>query len=440
MDRARFDRIMSIALPIVGGLISQNVLNVVDQAMVGSLGSDALAAVGMASYANFMAVSIVTGLSAGVQAMASRRHGAEAFDQTAVPLNGGLLVAVFIGIPMSMLLASTVDVWFAALNDDADVVAEAVPYLKTRLFVMAAVGMNFSFRGFWNGVDRSKVYLRTLVLMHVCNIAISWVLIFGHFGFPALGTLGAGIGTAASTVIGTGYYVAQGLTMARDNGFMRGLPDKQTLLTMVRVSLPATIQQLLFAAGFTTMFWIIGNVGTVELAAASVLLNVTLVALLPGMGLGMAAAALVGQALGRGDADDAMQWGWDVAKVAVGLVGFIALPMLLLPEPILGVFLHEPEPLAVARLPLMLIGATIGLDAIGMVLMNGHFGAGASRTVAVVSVAFQWGLFLPAAYVIGPVLGGSLLQIWIAFLAYRLTQTMVLVGLWKRGAWARVRV
>lgn len=440
MDRARFDRIMSIALPIVGGLISQNVLNVVDQAMVGTLGSDALAAVGMASYANFMAVSIVTGLSAGVQAMASRRHGAEQFDRTAVPLNGGLLVAVFVGIPMSILLASTVDIWFAALNDDADVVAEAVPYLRSRLFVMAAVGMNFSFRGFWNGVDRSKVYLRTLVLMHVCNIAISWTLIFGHFGLPALGTLGAGIGTAAATVIGTGYYIVQGLTMARENGFMAGLPDRETLATMVKVSLPATIQQLLFAAGFTTMFWIIGQVGTVELAAASVLLNVTLVALLPGMGLGMAAAALVGQALGREDAADAKQWGWDVAKVAVVLVGVLGLPMVIAPEPILSVFIHEPEPLAIARLPLILIGAAIGVDALGMVLMNGHFGAGASRTVAVVSVAFQWGLYLPAAYVIGPVLGGSLLHIWIAFLVYRLTQSIVLVVLWNRGAWAGVRV
>jgi putative MATE family efflux protein len=372
--------------------------------------------------------------------MASRRHGAGATGETAVPLNGGLLVAVVLGLPMSVLLASTIDVWFAALNDDADVVAEAVPYLRARLFVMAAVGMNFSFRGFWNGVDRSKVYLRTLVVMHVCNVAISWVLIFGHFGLPALGTLGAGIGTAASTVIGTGYYIAQGLTMARSNGFLRGLPDRDTLATMVRVSLPATVQQLLFAAGFTTMFWIIGQVGTVELAAASVLLNVTLVALLPGMGLGLAAAALVGQALGRGDTDDAMQWGWDVAKVAVGLVGLIALPMLIAPTPILGVFLHDPEPLIMARLPLMLIGATIGLDAIGMVLMNGHFGAGASRTVAVVSVAFQWGLFLPAAYVIGPVLGGSLLQIWIAFLTYRLAQTAVLTALWRRGAWASVQM
>jgi len=114
--------------------------------------------------------------------------------------------------------------------------------------------------------------------------------------------------------------------------------------------------------------------------------------------------------------------------------------MVIAPEPILSVFIHEPEPLAIARLPLILIGAAIGVDALGMVLMNGHFGAGASRTVAVVSVAFQWGLYLPAAYVIGPVLGGSLLHIWIAFLVYRLTQSIVLVVLWNRGAWAGVRV
>ena len=65
----------------------------------------------------------------------------------------------------------------------------------------------------------------------------------------------------------------------------------------------------------TTMYWIVAKIGTAELAAANVLINVTLIAMLPGMALGISAAALVGQALGRGEPEDAKQWAWDVVAV-----------------------------------------------------------------------------------------------------------------------------
>ncbi len=160
----------------------------------------------------------------------------------------------------------------------------------------------------------SKVYLRTLLVMHACNIVLNWALIFGHFGLPALGVAGAGIGSAIATFIGSVLYFFQGWKLARSNGFLRGLPDRATMLSMLRLSVPTGIQQFFFAAGLTAFFWILGKVGTAELAASNVLVQLLLVAILPGLGSGMAAASLVSQSLGRKDPDDAMAWGWDVGK------------------------------------------------------------------------------------------------------------------------------
>ena len=94
--RERLTRITTLGLPIMGGMLSQSLLNLIDAAMVGSLGSEALAGVGLGSYANFMAVALVMGLGAGVQAMVARRKGAGATGEIAGPLNEGLLIALLL--------------------------------------------------------------------------------------------------------------------------------------------------------------------------------------------------------------------------------------------------------------------------------------------------------------------------------------------------------
>ena len=419
-------------------MVSQNVLNLVDTGMVGRLGDAALAGVGVGSFLNFMSVALLMGLSAGVQAMASRRQGEGRRADLAVPLNGALILALSVGLPLGVLLWTAAPTLFGLVN--AEVADQGVPYLQARLLCAPAVGLNFAFRGHWNGVSRSVVYLRTLVLMHVVNIALNWVLIFGNLGAPELGTEGAGLASAVSVWVGAAYYTVQGWSLARDEGFLRRLPSATTMKTMLRLSVPSSIQQVLFAAGYVALFKILSLLGTEETAAANVLVQIMLVALLPGIGLGMAAATLVGQALGRADPDDARRWGWDVVGVAMLLMGSLGALMVVFPEPLLAPFLTSPETRELARVPLQVFGAGIALDGIGLVLMNALLGAGASRQVAVVSIAMQWGFFLPLAFLFGPWLGYGLLAIWLVQLAYRVIQAMIFALLWSRGRWAQVRV
>lgn len=442
----RVRTILALGLPIIGAMVSQNVLNLVDLAMVGTLGDAAVAAVGIGGFANFLATAFITGLSAGVQAMSARRLGEGRRSETALPLNGALVLALAIGIPWSVLLYGVVPSAFPVLNADPEVVAAGVPYLEARILAVVAVGMNFAFRGYWNGINLPKLYLRTLLVMHACNIFFNWVFIFGKLGAPAMGAAGAGVSSAIATCIGTATYFVLGWRHARQGGFLAGLPSRETLKTILRLAVPTGFQQLSFAAGFTALFWIIGHSGadvqhnTAEVAAANAVVNVTLVALLPGIALGIAAASLVGQALGRKDAEDARRWAWDVVKVAVVVMGLLGLPMLLVPDAILAAFLHDESTLAVARAPLRLVGGAIAIDAVGLVLMHALLGAGASRLAMVVSIVTQWGIFLPVAYVLGPVLGYGLFPIWVAQVVYRGLVAVVFLVLWRRGAWADIDV
>lgn len=440
MQQRRLRAIADQAVPIIGGMASQNVMNLVDTWMIGGLGGAALAAVGIGSFANFLAQAFLTGLGSGVQAMAARRLGEGRSDDTAAPLHGGLLISLALGVPVSILLAFAAPHFFPLLVHDPQVIAIAVPYFQVRVIAGSAVGMNFCFRGYFSGINQSRLYMRTLIPMHIFNMSLSWALIHGHFGLPALGASGSAWGTTIATFLGTLTYAWLGLRHARTGGFLQVWPDGRMTKQVLKLSFPTGMQQVFFAAGMTALFGIVGRIGTAELAAANVLINVTLVGILPGLGLGLASASLVGQALGRGDVEDAKRWGWDVVKVAMVVLAFLGLPMLLVPIPILSIFVHEAATLAVAEAPLRLVGAMLFIDAAGLVLQSSLLGAGDTRRVAVVAVGMQWALFLPLAWLLGPHLHLGLTAVWLAQAAYRAAQAAVYVGMWRRGRWATIKV
>lgn len=439
--RSRTEVILTLALPIMGGMVSQNVMNLVDTAMVGRLGKSALAAVGMSSFAAFAAQAFIMGLSSGVQAMASRRLGQKRRDSMAVPLNGGLILAMVLGIPLSLILYRAAPSIFPYLNSDPEVIADGVPYLQARLCAITAVGMNFAFRGYFNGVNLSKLYLRSLLVMHACNLVLNYGLIFGQLGMPEMGATGAGVGTALSTYVGTITYFIMAFRHARQAGFLRGLPDRKTVRSMLALSLPSGVRQMFFAAGLAVLFRIVGMIGTEELAAANVVVNIMLVAILPGIGLGMAAASLVGQALGRRMHEDAARWGWDVVRIAMLVLAVIGLPMWLIPEQLLTIFAPtDPATVQAGIDPLRVVGLTITFDAMGLVLQNAMLGAGDSRRIMFVGVGLQWALFLPAAFIVGPYLGYGLLGVWIAQACHRVLQAGIMGMLWRGRRWADIKL
>src|SRR5690606_28485323 len=155
---------------------------------------------------------------------------------------------------------------------------------------------------------------------------------------------------------------------------------------------------------------------------------------------GLSATSLVGQALGRRDAEDAYRWGWDVTRLAILLLGLMAMPMWLVPDLILGIFLHDPALIELGRLPLMITGVAICLDGIAIVFTQALLGAGAARSVMLVTLCVQWFFFLPLAYIIGPVLGAGLLGVWILQAGQRLLTSTLLGWLWVRRRWASIEL
>ncbi|MEM1173643.1 MAG: MATE family efflux transporter [Pseudomonadota bacterium] len=440
MESSRLRRISLLSLPIIGGMVSQNLLNLVDTAMVGYLGNAALAAVGLGGFVVFMCQALILGISTGVQTTAARRKGEGRLFRAVRNLNTALLIILVIAPVFSAILIQLAGPVYPLLNQDAAVIEGGVPYLQWRLAAIVFVGMNFAFRGYWNALDLSRLYMFTLIIMHVCNIVLNYLLIFGKFGAPELGVEGAGIASALSVAIGTATYFILGFRYAGRAGFLRGLATRKEVASLVRISIPSGIQQLFFAASFVVMFVIIGMIGTAELAVANVLITVTLFAILPGLALGLACTTLVSQAMGRKDPEDAYQWGWDVAKVAVVLLTVLGMPMWVAPDFVSALFLHDEATRELARWPMRVVGLSMPIEALGFAFMHGLLGAGDSRRVMFVSIGVQWILFLPLAYLLGPVLGLGLLTVWLLQGVSRTLQSLAFLSSWRSRSWQRIAV
>ncbi len=443
LDKQRVRRIFILALPIIGAMVSQNILNLVDTAMVSRLtNSDAaLAAIGFGGFVLFFWQALLLGLSTGVQASASRAKGQGNHGKLAYTLNAALLI-IFIASPFLTLgLILAAPHIFPMLNSDVNVSDLGIPYLQIRSVGIVFTAMNFAFRGYWNAIDMTWLYMKVIVSMHLLNIVLNYMLIFGNFGAPKLGVEGAAIASVIAIGFGTLSYFISGIKQARQQGFLKALPLFHDTIKLIKLSLPNGIQQLFFSAGFIVMFWIIGQIGVAEVAAANVLITLWLMILLPGMGMGLAAATLVGQALGAGNVKDASQWGWDVVKLALITMVLIGLPMVIAPAAVLSsIYTLEPETLEMAIWPIRLIGLSTIYEAIGVVLQAALLGAGDTRRVMRVVVLGQWLVFLPAAFLAGPVAGYGLGTIWLLQLLYRVFQTGIFVSYWTNKRWANTTI
>ncbi|GGX78917.1 MATE family efflux transporter [Litchfieldella qijiaojingensis] len=437
-ERSRRDIILKLALPIIAGMLSQSLLNLVDAALVGSLGEIALAGVGIGSYAMFLITAMVFGLSSGVQAQTARRHGEQAWHRRAVALNAGLIIAFAVALPLMVLCLWQAPRLMWLINQNLGVNQVAVEYFRWRVAGLIPVAMIFCFRGYWNGIQQTGVYLRIILVMHVINVLASIGLIFGYVGLPEMGAAGAGAGTTLSLFVGLAIWSLFSIKGAASSGFLMRLPRRETFVTTLKLAAPHSFQQTWFAAGYAVLFWILGQLDTASVAVGHVLVNLSLFLILPGVGLGLAAMSLVGQAMGRDAHGDAHRWGWEVVRVAWACLGLLALPMMFIPDLVLGLFLHDTDLIEMGRIPLQLTAVMIVLDAAALVLGQALLGAGANRTVMTTTLTMQWLVFLPLAWWVGVVLDHGLIGIWWIQLGYRCLNSLWFAVIWQRRRWQRL--
>jgi putative MATE family efflux protein len=451
ISRERIRRILSQGLPVMGGMSTYVFLELVDILFVGMLGTTALAAVGISVFLLYTFLALFGGVTIAVQAATSRLVGEgslgdESLGDGSPPavakfLNAALLIVALVVPLTSALAVVATPVLLVQMTDDPAVIAEGVPYLRWMLAGSAAFALINAFMGFWNATDRAQIYLRVIILEVAVNIPLNYVLMFGAGPIPALGVEGAGIGTFIAAWVGVAYHFWLTYQRARNQGFLAGLPSVEDTRVLIRLMVPAGIQQFLDNLALALMFRIVAWIGTTEVAVYSVLVNLIGAVGVPAFGLGVAGATLVGQAMGRKRPDEAHAWAWDVIKVGVVTMALLGTPFWLFPEVVLSIFIHEPETLQVAVTPCRILGLMITVNGIGYMFASLLNGAGDVRRVMYVNLATQYLVLLPGAYLFAIHLGYGFIGLWLVHqIGFRALNSALFTALWQQKRWADVRL
>jgi putative MATE family efflux protein len=432
--------ISALAFPVGIALSSVLAMSLIDLAMVRQFGIHAIAAVGLSTFSNTLVLAFVGGVAPAVQGIVARRRGEGSKEPRCLPLNAGLVTSLVVGIPLTIICYVCSPFFFSLISSDPAVTRIGVPFLRALYVAIIAVGMNSAFKGYWYAIEKPRVYMAIVLFMNCLNFAGNYILISGRFGVPALGPTGAAISTAVSLYIGAMINFALIYVLFRKDGFLSVKPAWSLLVRIFKLGLPATLQEFFFSAGYIVFFWMVGKIGTAELAAASVLIKITMLLVLLSMALGTASATLVSKTVGAGDLAGAAAWGWDIGKLGVIGITLLGLPLFLFPERCLAIFLSDPHAISLAVTPLRMVAATTGLGSLIYIFAYTLFTLGDGNRVIMVSFSTQWLFFLPAVWIVGPYLKYGLLQIWLVQMVYGAIATTLITAIWAGGRWKTIKI
>jgi MATE family multidrug resistance protein len=331
-----------------------------------------------------------------------------------------------------------------------EVLAEERVYFTILTAGGVLVPLGAAISSFFTGRGATRTNMLATIAGNVTNIVLDYALIFGRWGAPEMGIRGAAIATliagmVAPAILFTLYFSRRVDAVYRTRSHVR--PDWALMGRMVRFGLPSGINMLVEIASFALFILITGRLGAEALAVSNMALSINSVAFLPLIGLGIAAATLVGQYQGRGDPDTAARAAERAVRVGVGYVALVGLTFVLFPRLYFSAFTARAETglsvdaLMVTGRWLLVLMAVWGIMDAGNVIYAGALkGAGDTRFVLMSSTVLAWLLFVPGVMLIVLVFGYGLLVMWAWALVYVGALATVYGGRFRRGAWRKIRV
>jgi putative MATE family efflux protein len=433
--------ILRLALPAIAGLSTQMVVSLVDAAMVGRLENTkyVLAAMGIGVLATWALVSFFSSLATGTQIIVARKYGEKDYDACSVALNNSIMIALTIGV-MVMFAAVFAAKHFAHLLAADPVVGDyAAQFIFYRFLGIPAFLVSVSYRGFFFGINKTKIFMFSGVITNILNIVFNFFLIFGSFGVvPKMGLAGAGLGSTLATTFDFLFYftVSQLPSYRHRYRILKNFKiDFNVIKKIYKISLPVSFQNVFILLGFLSFITITGFIGIKEQAATQVVISTLFISFLPCFGFGIAVQTLVGNYIGSKKFNLAKIYGLETAKVASYYTFILGIIFILLPQYVLTIITTNQSIIDVAKPALRIAGFAQIFYATGVVLANGLQAAGKTLYVMLSESITNLLIFVPLAYFFGIYLKGGLIGAWLALPVYIILYSSVIFIKFKYGNW-----
>lgn len=438
--------ILSLAWPVVLTNLLVSAVGWVDLGMVGRLGKEPFAAVGLAGFIMGLFFLVFMAVSIGTAAVVAQAYGANdaarvnhATKQSML-LGGGLALALTLVVcwPSSSLLYRLF-VW----EDAAPAVAVlGAAYLRIVLLASVPTGITLIAQAALRSTGDTRTPLMITGVTNVINIGLNYMLIFGRWGAPELGVVGAAWGTAIANTIGCVAYLGlMGTGALRVQLTRRAWGFEPAMMgSIMRIGGPAAGEQLLGSVGFLLYNKVIAGYGTNELAAYQLGVVMLQFAFMPGMAFSVAATTLVGQWIGAGDRDLAERAGLLCTNIAGVFMTLMGVVFLLAAEPFARAYLGDPEVTPLATTFIRLLALSQPTMAIHFTIAGALRGAADTRAPLWASLISMYLVRLPIAAITAYLLHWSIYWVWMGMVFAHLSRAEYLYWRWRRGGWRTIEI
>ena len=426
---------LQLAAPLALAELGWMVMGVVDTIMAGRLGPAAIGAGTLGTMVYYPIAICGAGMLLGMDTLVAQSHGAnDARDCRRTLING-----VWLGIGLTPLLIAILLPLIPLLQSagtNARVMALFVPYMDALLWGTLPLMLYAAFRRYLQSVNVVRPILFALVSANVANAIGNWVLMFGHWGFPAMGLRGSGWSTSIARVYMAAVLFGAILWHERKAGNplfrMPWRPEFARIRRLAALGFPAAMQILFEGALFGLVTVLAARLDEVSLAAHGIAVQVIATAFMVPLGISSAAAVRVGQAIGRKDPRSAATAGWTALLLSTLFMGSAALVMTVAPRWLVRLFSGDAAVIAMGAVLLRIAAWFELFDGFQVVATGALRGLGDTRAAMWAHLIGYWVIGLPISYVLCFSFGWGARGLWIG-----LTVALILIGIALMAAWRR---
>ena len=295
---------LKLATPVILGMLGHTFVSFVDNIMVGQLGAVELAAVSLGNSFIFIAMSIGIGFSTAITPLVAEADAEGNFVKGKYAFKHGLFLCTVLSLVLFGMLLLAKPLMYI-MEQPEEVVVLAIPYLDLVAFSLVPLIVFQAFKQFSDGLSLTKYPMYATLLANILNVIINYMLIFGKFGFPEMGIVGAAVGTLVSRFVMLFYLCFLLSKKEKSRAYVTGIKcfqlTKQALKKMINLGLPSAMQMFFEVGIFTAAIWLSGTLGANAQAANQIALNLSSMTFMVATGLSVTAMIRVGNQKGLKD-------------------------------------------------------------------------------------------------------------------------------------------
>src|SRR5829696_2584504 len=427
-------RVLTLATPIIGENLLQTLVGAVDTFMVARLGAAAVAGVGIGFELVFFIISILSAIDIGATVLVSQAIGAGQQKRANQLARQAIVWGLLLAVPVSVVMFAAAPTVISLFGAEPDVTVAATTYLQVTAATSVALFLSFVCGAALRGAGDSRTPLQAAVLANIVNVIVAYVLIFGHFGFPALGVAGSALGAAAGRSLGAAYMLvmmARGGKAISLSGRLGWRPHFTTARQLLTLGVPAAMEQVLSSGAFMVLVGVVALIGTHALAAQQITFTALSLAFLPAFGFSIAATALVGQSIGARVPADARKASRIALRWALIWMATGGVLTFLFSDRVIGVFSADPAVIESGTAALRALSVALPFWGLWFVSSGSLRGSGDTRTPLLIGASTMW-LSVLIAWIAVRWFGAGLGMVWFAFFLTTAPASLLMWWVYRR--------